>query len=679
MPAPGEDEGPRPRFGRGSPFSRSGVLLAALLFVAALLRFRRLGALCAWIDEPLMWMATDAIHRLGAPWLPSGILYPRAPVHLFMTAAACLPAGIDEFTLRLPSVLFSLALIVLVYRFAADLFGRPAGWLTAAILTVSPWDIHYARMGRMYEMSAFLYALTVFLACRAFTRQDRRAHAGSLVAAALAVLTHRQGAALVLVFVIPLLFPSDLRPRRGSMARGVATCIAALGVLLVCGAWGYGRGPTIDTPHLYQRAIMLPLIGPVDLNDARWILLEAYRTTPLAGVIPLVVFTGAATWWAVLALRNRAGPLLVAACAGWAIALLFNQLVPAVVMILVGIKASCRDARCAIMRGGLMLAATAVWTTALLACAAWAWGWTPLLRREFLRVFFALPVPWYRLLAGQFSWMMLVVACGSAAILLRSLPPGRSQAQFFTAAAFWGPLLLMGVLAAPYRLHRYNYFLNGVFVVLFAGTVVRAAGWVAGRLRALPNGRRPGIRLATAAGLVVAVVLSVPAGQMDVRQAWRVGRRTYGDNRDLLGDPDLVSHFYYDLESPALYVAERLREDDLVIARDPVGLWPRLRTLHCVLRGTYYGQARAAEGRRVDLYLGIPLISDAATLRRVVERHQGASVWIIDSVSVPGGPDVNMPPDVTALLATWADREVYRARDGITRVLRIPRSMNGEP
>ena len=674
MPMAAEENGDRSRFRRGH------VPVAALLVVAAVLRLRALGGLGTWIDESLTWMGADAIHRVGAPWLPSGCLYPRSPAHLFLTALSTLATGLGETGIRLPSVAFSLALILVVYVFARDLFGRPAGILAVALLTFSPWDIHYARMGRMYEMSAFLYTLTAFLACRAFTRSDRRAFAASLVAAALAVFTHRQGAALALVFLIPWFFPSEARPRRGWMIGSAAACCVALAVLLIYGAWGYGRGPTIATPQLYTRAIMLPIIGPIDLNDARWILLEASRTAPLAALLPLAAFAIAAAWWGVRAVRGRHEPLVLAACAGWAIALLFNQLLIAFVMILLVIKGSCRDARCAFARGGLLLAATAAWIFVLFAVAVWAWGFHPLLHREFLRAFFALPVPWYRLPATQFPWMTLAVLGGSAVIFLRSLPPGRRQDRFFAAAAFFGPLLFMGVFAAPYRLHRYTFYLNGVFVVLFAGAATGAAAWAGRRIRNVHAARGDAPAWAAAAAtLAVGLLLLVPAGQFDPLQGWRVAERAYGDNRDLLRDPDLVSHFYYDLQAPARYVADHFRDGDLVIARDPVGLWPYLRTLHYVVRSPYYGQAISAEGRLVDLYLGIPLLSDAASLLDVVGRHRAGAVWIVYSESVPGGPDVNTPPDVLTLLDHWADRRVFTARDGITHVMRVETPVNSDP
>jgi hypothetical protein len=231
----------------------------------------------------------------------------------------------------------------------------------------------------------------------------------------------------------------------------------------------------------------------------------------------------------------------------------------------------------------------------------------------------------------------------------------------------------MGIMPAPYFLHRSNFYLNPVFTMLFAIGLVGAAFGVARMVTQqfsfASDGRRAWPAFAAAAAFIAAGL--VASGQADPAQAWAVSHRHYGDNRDLIRDPDVVGHFYYDTKTTAEYVKSRRDPDDIVIARDPVGLYPYLGTSTHVLRGPYYGQGRAHDGRAVDVYLGMPHLRDAAELEQVLANGVGRRVWFIMSVSRPDGPDVNTPADVLGVLDRLRSRPVYTGADNLTYVLRI--------
>jgi hypothetical protein len=272
--------------------------------------------------------------------------------------------------------------------------------------------------------------------------------------------------------------------------------------------------------------------------------------------------------------------------------------------------------------------------------------------------------------------------------MIASLRRGSDQRPFFLGAAFLAPLLLMGLRPAPYFLVRYTVYLHPLLAILFAATVVWSARAVSvsllSRASASPSltawRTPPGIPLEGATspmvhGLTALLALGallLPFGLASPGDARGVRGRDYGWNGDRIRDGSLTSHFYYDVKSPALFVRERRAAGDLVIARDPVNLYPYLGPSDYMIRGPGYGGvAWDAEGRAVDKVVGTPILSSGQALAEVLGEEWSRRIWIVSAESVPGGPNVNLPDDLLAVLDGLEPSRVYTARDGLGYVLRI--------
>jgi 4-amino-4-deoxy-L-arabinose transferase-like glycosyltransferase len=84
----------------------------------------------------------------GPAWLPrlNGLPYVDKPiVHFAAGAAAVRLLGATEFAVRLPSLLFTLATLAVVWAFARRVLGARAGWHAAILTAASPFTIAYAR------------------------------------------------------------------------------------------------------------------------------------------------------------------------------------------------------------------------------------------------------------------------------------------------------------------------------------------------------------------------------------------------------------------------------------------------------------------------------------------------------------------------------------------------------
>jgi uncharacterized membrane protein len=80
--------------------------------------------------------------------------------------------GVSELSVRLPSVLFALVSILLVYEVGATLFSETAGVLSAFLLSISVVHLKYSQVARMYTLLVLL-TLVSYLALLRIARRER--------------------------------------------------------------------------------------------------------------------------------------------------------------------------------------------------------------------------------------------------------------------------------------------------------------------------------------------------------------------------------------------------------------------------------------------------------------------------------------------------------------------------
>lgn len=88
----------------------------------------------------------------------------KLPVYIYATALSVKLFGLNEFAVRVPSVIFSLGVVILTYLLAMRLFNSVTAALFGSFfVSVSPWFFIFSRTG--YEATAGLmfYSLAVYL------------------------------------------------------------------------------------------------------------------------------------------------------------------------------------------------------------------------------------------------------------------------------------------------------------------------------------------------------------------------------------------------------------------------------------------------------------------------------------------------------------------------------------
>jgi 4-amino-4-deoxy-L-arabinose transferase-like glycosyltransferase len=173
---------------------RMAILLGGICLL--LLFFWRLGD--APLLEPDEGRYTEVPREMLAsgdfitPHLDGVLYFEKPPLHYWLVAAAVKALGLNELAARLPSAVFALLGVLLVYRLGLGMAGRRAGLVAAAALGSSPLYVILGRLATLDMTLSFLLTLT--LACFWFAHREddgRRAALwwhGTFLAAALAVM-----------------------------------------------------------------------------------------------------------------------------------------------------------------------------------------------------------------------------------------------------------------------------------------------------------------------------------------------------------------------------------------------------------------------------------------------------------------------------------------------------------
>jgi len=135
--------------------------IGIILFFGAFLRFYQLDKYSLWKDElfsvtrasrPLSFILSERL---------TGVLGIRAPFHHVFIHLA-LFFGKSEFIVRLPSVLFGVLTIFLIYELGKLVFKNQKVALVAAfLLTISPLHLEYSREARYYSYLIFLSTASI--------------------------------------------------------------------------------------------------------------------------------------------------------------------------------------------------------------------------------------------------------------------------------------------------------------------------------------------------------------------------------------------------------------------------------------------------------------------------------------------------------------------------------------
>ena len=258
------------------------VILALIVLGALLLRLptSRIGL---WRDEATTYFdiahadVTGTLHEILSGELspPGYFLLMRCWVHLF---------GVSEVALKLPSLLFTIGLVVVTWHLGGSLCSRWVGGIAATLVAISTNGIAVAGEARPYALAGLLAACTLWTFFRCLERPDR---VGTIAFAFFAIaLAYVHYSGLVLIAGLALGAPYVIaRERRRAALLPLTFAFAAIAIASV--AW-----LAIDAPYLRPgtRAPWLPPIESGHFLDRvaeqfAYLLPMSFRAGTYAGMI----------------------------------------------------------------------------------------------------------------------------------------------------------------------------------------------------------------------------------------------------------------------------------------------------------------------------------------------------------------------------------------------------------
>jgi 4-amino-4-deoxy-L-arabinose transferase-like glycosyltransferase len=238
---------------------REWVLLGAILVFAVFLRLYRLQAVPPGLTHDEAANGQSALQVLGGSYpLYFTIANGREPLYAYSMAPLVALMGPTVTAIRLTSVLWSLALILLTWAWARDAFGSGIALLSAAGLSVGYWPLMLSRLGLRAITLPVLFVASVLVLWRTLQRRwesrpiSRRAQWGGYGAAGvllgLSFYTYMASRALPAILVLFLAYLALFHRRKaGATWRGILLVLLIAG-LMVLPLWHYlGSHPGAET------------------------------------------------------------------------------------------------------------------------------------------------------------------------------------------------------------------------------------------------------------------------------------------------------------------------------------------------------------------------------------------------------------------------------------------------
>ena len=196
--------------------------LAALVILAAALRFSTLGLQSFWYDE-----AFTPVHVLhpGLGATLHSVLHTEntPPLWYVLIWAWSRVFGTGAIALRLPSALFGVASVPVAWAIGRELEGPPTRRATAiaagAFVAVNPLFVWYSQEARAYALFVLMAALAMLCFLRALHEPTGRRLAAFAVSASLALLSHYFAAFLLAPMIVMLLLGDRIPGLRGDRSR----------------------------------------------------------------------------------------------------------------------------------------------------------------------------------------------------------------------------------------------------------------------------------------------------------------------------------------------------------------------------------------------------------------------------------------------------------------------------
>lgn len=251
--------------------------LVGILVMGAFLRLLLLGHQSLWLDEAF----SVIIARRDWGQIVASTAQDTMPPLYYFLLRAFLALGDSEFAVRLPSVLWGVVTIPLLYALGRRLLNEQVGLVSALLLAVNPFHIFYSQEARMYSQLGFFTLLSAFFFLRAWQGGKKRDWPGFALSTAAALYTQNMAVlCLAALSIFALLHWQKAMEKRWSLAASLG------GVVLLFLPWLIylpGQMARVRTQFWVERPSVLELFTTLSL------FLFGHALSPAMVIVALIV------------------------------------------------------------------------------------------------------------------------------------------------------------------------------------------------------------------------------------------------------------------------------------------------------------------------------------------------------------------------------------------------------
>ncbi|MBN1162319.1 glycosyltransferase family 39 protein [Patescibacteria group bacterium] len=141
---------------------------ATLVVVGAVVIFVGLGRnhLVPWDEAIYAKVAKNMVVKneyLTQYWWSNRVWYEKPPLYMWIVSLIMRVIGVNSLSVRLPSAIFGLLTVFLVYQFGKKLFNKTVGYIAGLVLLTTIHFVYYSRTSMLDITATYFITLSVYL------------------------------------------------------------------------------------------------------------------------------------------------------------------------------------------------------------------------------------------------------------------------------------------------------------------------------------------------------------------------------------------------------------------------------------------------------------------------------------------------------------------------------------
>ena len=206
------------------------ISLLVIVSVGSILRFSNIEKSYLNIDESITGLAIKGIIENFLPVMPSGLLYSRELLSLYVLSIGPIFFGRNSFGFTFIPIICGIVSIIICYFISKQYLSKYNSLLLTLIISLLNIFISFSRFNRMYQIF-FLFTAILFYLITLYSKSKKSYFLIiSFFLSIFVYLTHRIGA--ILIFLLILFFLFDQREKILNKLFKIKYAIIAIGILV---------------------------------------------------------------------------------------------------------------------------------------------------------------------------------------------------------------------------------------------------------------------------------------------------------------------------------------------------------------------------------------------------------------------------------------------------------------